>query len=414
MRWKLFLAIVIALIVLQFLFYFRGIYLPPPTERYALENVTVPRVAPVRFYDEYEANKGVVVFDLAHNNSFSPAELSGLLTRLTSRGFAYEFVENNLGDSLRYASSLVVISPQKFSKEEVSEVKAFIGKGGRLLLVSEPTRRDEINGLSSEFGIVYEEGYLYNMRENDGNFRNIFLKQFAESEVTEGLQKIAFYTSCPITSEGKIILGDENTFSSRKEAPQQFSPAVLKDNILAICDLTFMTDPYNTLLDNPQLVSNIADFLTKAERTFDLEDFPYFLGEEVGVTYTDAALLDHGIKVKKILARKATLGTEEDPSKDTVILGLYDDYVKVSKYLDKENISIIGGKVKVEKIGELGKEGTSLIYLYREGGREVVIILSNDEDGLKETINMLENGRFREHVLTDRLAIITFSEGEET
>ena len=44
--------------------------------------------------------------------------------------------------------------------------------------------------------------------------------------------------------------------------PGRYSPVVLTDsNVLAIGDLTFLTEPYN-VLDNNQLISNIADFLT--------------------------------------------------------------------------------------------------------------------------------------------------------
>ncbi|MGB2842428.1 MAG: hypothetical protein WBC40_08150 [Halobacteriota archaeon] len=44
--------------------------------------------------------------------------------------------------------------------------------------------------------------------------------------------------------------------------PGRYSPVVLTgSNVLAIGDLTFLTEPYN-VLDNNQLISNIADFLT--------------------------------------------------------------------------------------------------------------------------------------------------------
>jgi hypothetical protein len=62
--------------------------------------------------------------------------------------------------------------------------------------------------------------------------------------------------------ENGIIFIAENTYSSTREVPGRYSPVVLTDsNALAIGDLTFLTAPYN-VLDNNQLISNIADYLT--------------------------------------------------------------------------------------------------------------------------------------------------------
>ncbi len=38
-----------------------------------------------------------------------------------------------------------------------------------------------------------------------------------------------------------------------------------ESKVLAIYDLTFMTEPYNGILDNNQLIANIADWLTSLE-----------------------------------------------------------------------------------------------------------------------------------------------------
>ncbi len=56
---------------------------------------------------------------------------------------------------------------------------------------------------------------------------------------------------------------DENTFSSLIESRKRLSPIASSTDtrVLALYDLTFMTEPYNGILDNNQLIANIADWL---------------------------------------------------------------------------------------------------------------------------------------------------------
>jgi len=121
-----------------------------------------------------------------------------------------------------------------------------------------------MNSLSIKFRLIFEPGYLYNMREFEINYRNIFITEFKENEITNDLKKIALYTAGSISSaDGGIAFGDENTFSSLIETRKKLSPIVQasESKVLAIYDLTFLTEPYNGVLDNNQLISNIADWL---------------------------------------------------------------------------------------------------------------------------------------------------------
>ena len=104
------------------------------------------------------------------------------------------------------------------------------------------------------------------MKENEINYRNIFVTEFKENEITENLEKIALYTVGSISStDSGIAFGDENTFSSLIETRKGLSPLALaqESKVLAIYDLTFITEPYNGILDNNQLISNIADWLAR-------------------------------------------------------------------------------------------------------------------------------------------------------
>ena len=173
--------------------------------------------------------------------------------------------EEQAEEELTVPNALIVVSPRKeFSNEEKETISKFVENGGKLLLIADPARRSEMNSLSLDFGLVFEPDYLYNMQENDANFRNIFIAEFVETEITRNLEKIALYIAGSISStDSGIAFSDENTFSSLIETRAELSPIALAEEsrVLAISDLTFMTEPYNGILDNNQLISNIGDWL---------------------------------------------------------------------------------------------------------------------------------------------------------
>ena len=264
--------IVCIVIGAQTLFFYRGIYSAPPMNVCDVKDILVSSHLPTEFIDVYGKGSGTVLIDSTHDNGFKPEELNLLAYRVISRGYSIEYLEEgnaSLEERLANASAYIVISPATaFAREEVDKIKDFVENGGRLMLIDDPTRpvpesKDKMNTLSTEFGIVYRNDYLYNLKDNDGNFRYIYLTDFKNGSITKKLNKVVFYTACSISPlEKGVIFTDENTYSSTREVPGRYSAVVLTDsNVLAIGDLTFFTEPYN-VLDNNQLISNIADFLT--------------------------------------------------------------------------------------------------------------------------------------------------------
>jgi hypothetical protein len=124
-----------------------------------------------------------------------------------------------------------------------------------------------MNGLSAEFGLVYGSGYLYNMEENYGNYRNIIVDEFDENSVSKDLQKVVFYTATQILSENSKIISESGKnsliYSSESEKPCGYLPfAFLPDKgIIALGDQTFLIEPYCYTADNYNLIQNLADFL---------------------------------------------------------------------------------------------------------------------------------------------------------
>ncbi len=286
MRWLIrviiVLVIILAVVAGRGLLFYNEFYHAPPIKMPVYGQITAP-VAPLttQFSDNYTQGKGNVLIDLSHGNSFTEGELNVLLLRLVSRGMTVNFFhggddlkkqllgegENVTTQKLLPANAFIVVCPEsEFSKAEVEIADNFTTKGGKLLLIADPTRSGNMNSLSIKFGLIFEPDYLYNMKEYESNYLNISIADFKQNQITKSLQKIALYTAGSISSaNGGIAFADENTFSNVIESRKRLSPMALaqESKVLAIGDLTFMTEPYNGILDNNQLISNIANWLAR-------------------------------------------------------------------------------------------------------------------------------------------------------
>ncbi|MEM3607664.1 MAG: S49 family peptidase [Candidatus Bathyarchaeia archaeon] len=216
-----------------------------------------------------KGNKTILI-DYSHDNAIAMWELNVLLYELSSKGCSVKYLNSSdyLKDMLNGTIAFIVVSPGKpFLDGEVSLIKEYVEDGGRLLLITDPTRShaSNINTLSAEYRIVFAEGYLYNLEENHGNYRNVILTDFVESKVTKGLGRIVLYTATYVHgSPGALAFTSTSTFSSEAEASGRYSPIVVDEGgrVLAIGDQTFMLEPYCYTFDNYELLRNITSFLT--------------------------------------------------------------------------------------------------------------------------------------------------------
>ena len=291
------LAVIVAVVLGRGLFFYKALYQPPSIEMPSYESGAAPVLSATEFSDIYARGEATILIDLAHDNQFEVEELDVLLLRLTSRDSAIRFLgekdslkkellgkeddkdkeedgqgkndtekKGNPEEEPTVADAFIVVCPQEqFSNEEIDTLDKFVNNGGKLLLIAEPTRPSQVHSLSIYFGLIFEPDYLYNLKEYDANFRNIFISEFKSSQITEGIEKIALYIAGSISSAGDgIAFVDENTFSSVVETRKDLSPLALTSDskVLAIHDLTFITEPYNGMVDNDHLISNIADWLS--------------------------------------------------------------------------------------------------------------------------------------------------------
>lgn len=367
------IVLLVSPLIIRWYYFYEGRYEPDKVPRPDLTKIQAPHLEAQPFTDHKVADSsGTVLVDLAHGNRIQMAELNVLQARLAARGHRLMPVleTDDLAHQLKNAQSLVIISPGKdWGPDEIQQVQRFVDKGGRLLLVTDPTRfvviYDEwdtfvgldhdaphINDLATRFGLIFQSDYLYNTVDNEGNFRNIKLTNFADNALTQQLDQLVFYAAHSIVSEDEALLvaGGE-TRSSASERTEDLTVGLLAADgaVLALGDLTFMTEPYNTVYDNDQLVANIADFLSGAERQYQLGDFPFFFGEQVDLVYTggpllDSSLLKGGSTLQAMFAdhgKTLTVRAAEDGARDTIFFGLYEQAKDVEPYLEAAQVTLV-------------------------------------------------------------------------
>ena len=416
-----------------YFFFYQGSYDPSPSVNIPFEQITSPAVAPVAATASSvtQVQEGLVLVDDLHLNSFTESEISTLISMVANRGYDVEVIDISstvegqtrlqmLEQRLRRATSFAVMLPQaSYSEEEIDLVQRFVDKGGKLLLVSDPTRPNRINTLAKRFGVEFQPDYLYNTVEYDLNFRHIFVRDFQPAPLTSGLDTIVLYVAGSIRSSGPGIgFSDTNTKSSLGEAAESFYPIALgsTSNVLAVADFTFVVPPYNSLLSNQQLLSNVADYLTDSQREFDLADFPHFyessLDNSIDIVLGQPSIWNIGLEMRTGLSDyglSSRISGEEDLSRNTVFLGLYEDSRAVSQYLQAAGISA-DDVLSLPFAPELDREDTSIALLHRDRDRYVLVVLADKPAVLSEALGSLFSGTFRNQLVNDYLGLSKVNE----
>ncbi len=339
---------------------------------------SVPTPAASAFVDNPDMLGGLVLLDQAHDNAFTLDEIGYLDGRLAARGVELvSYTGGDLAAALRAVNAFVVITPlQQFSAEEVQAVENFVRRGGRLLLLGDPTRYNivvednffsfnifietnkiPLNSLANSFDIIFNGDYLYNTLENEGNFRNIILNDvgFASSPLTADLEQVVLYGAHSLqvgTRAKSLMAGDDNTWSSATDRAGGLTLAATAADgqVLAIGDIQFLMEPYFTVLDNGRFIAQIADFLaTPIQRDYTVADFPYFFGENVDLVYVGSPQLgpdafDTIISLQASLrtaGKELRLTTPEGQGDTVLYLGLYNQAEDVAQLLDDAGISLI-------------------------------------------------------------------------
>lgn len=419
---RIFFLVLALSFLLQVGYYYRGRYSPPTGEEADFSGIAPRIFSPTVFEDVIEARGGcVLLVDSSHENRFNSTEIETLVSKVIARGCRVREGENDIEEGLRDATSLLVVAPgEGYKEQEIRAISRFLEKGGSMVILSDATRESQINSLAVEFEILFENDYLYNMVKNDGNYRFIFIEEFGNSKITQGLERITLYTASSISSPGNgIAFTDTDTYSSLKERSGRFSTAVLTmdQKVLGISDITFLTPPHNTATDNDRFVSNIADFLAGGERRYTLSDFPHVFRERCVIVSSDTSLLEGAITLRGALVEEgidASIATSIPENEATFFLGLFNSSQAVEEYLEEAGISVGDDKIEMAA-GEIGKEGSSILYLHEDDEKRVsiVILLSDSPAGVEDAIKLLKEGKIGKHLLEDNLAITSFKRPEQ-
>ena len=223
---------------------------------------------------------GFVVVDLSHGNRVSMWVLDILGAELAMRGVAlgfaatWEDVESVLDD----ASGLIIAAPTgAYKSEECERVEEFVADGRLLLLFFDPASEyleipallGPINSLAYRFGLSFAKGYLYDEEDHYGLYRNIYVRQFANTSLTADLDTLVLFTATYVRSSGSAAAWtSSNTYSSTAERKGSYAPMALVElngTVAAFGDLTFLMEPYCYVEDNYELILNIVSALTAVE-----------------------------------------------------------------------------------------------------------------------------------------------------
>lgn len=423
--WKLLIlpafAIVVFLVTFfsSYQFFYRGGYTPPEAPDIYFEEILAIPEGPQAFQDEPifaanpvgATNRGSLLVDTGHRNAFSTNEITRIINRVYSRGYDVEFLvepgERALEEALRSADAFVVISPiSPYEPAEANLVVDFADRGGKVFLVAEPGRPNQINSLSERLGVSFRPDYLYNLAEHDSNFQEFFVRDFRPHTVTAGVGETVFFYAGSIETSGEYLaLTDGETLSSisRRSLPRAPLATGANRNVLAVHDLTFMIPPYNAIRDNDRLVANIADFLTENQRDYRLTDYPGFFKGDVDILLGQPTLFDLGANLKRSLRSlgiNADVREVENSGQDTVFLGLYSDSSTVARYLDSAGVRV-GESLTAPFTPGIPLEKTAVLLLDRSGERDVLVVLADTPEGLETIVKQLNAGTFRTGLADD-------------
>jgi hypothetical protein len=380
----------------------------------------------------------VVIVDAYHGNQYEPSELEPLVTAISARGARVEFDKGAvpLAMQLKYASAYVVLSPSIiFSGEELRAMRQFVDNGGRLLVFADPTRSltmydasgaavtlpdvNYANPLLAPFGLTFVNDYLYNLQDNEGNFRNVKFTDFADNPITAGLQMAVFYGAHSIqTNAGTALMrANKNTFSSVTDKTGAFAPLVLSSNgqVLAAGDFSFLTNPFNQVADNGLLLGSIADFALGGERVPSLVNFPYMFSKPVTLVMAkdvelNASLLEPISLLQNVLKTNnvALKVREAAPAEgNLIILGTFKSGADVMPYIKSFGINLEDVKDVVEMKGFGAVSATdSGLLLFTPGQKSsTLVLLAPDTDTLPALIKLVASGDLSACVVQDNIGV---------
>ncbi|MFB6121964.1 MAG: DUF4350 domain-containing protein [Haloferacaceae archaeon] len=260
---------------------------PPSTAEYAPSEI-VPEPIPATGTISPDASaaegSGTVLIDNGHGNRFSRSDIEPLVDALVRVGYNVEFYTGgDLAASLRDADAFLVVDPSsEYAPGDVDDVRTFTGRGGRLVMLGEPSRisvsaglfgttisarESRLTSLASQYGMSIDTRYLYNQETEDGNYKHVVATSTGRGDLG-GVDRTTMYTAAAVTvHRGTTLL--ETTANTRKspesDVSGRFPVAVTKGNALLVGDKTFLSSGRYNVADNEAFVAYIVEFLVAGD-----------------------------------------------------------------------------------------------------------------------------------------------------
>ena len=255
------------------------IYLPPQA---TLQASSSPQS---QSFTAPATGSGHVLIDVSHRNQISWWDLDILIAELAKRNVTVSFVSqrDDLPSKLTNASCLIVASPTEvYTNEECNRIIEAVRKGRLLVMFFDPAWEHigpqgrsqaiiaPINSLSIRFGLSFAKGYLYNDVEHFGIYRNIYVRNFADTTLTQNLTSLVLFTATHIRSTGNGVgWTSSNTYSSVAEQADNYATIVIgqtgNGTVAAFGDLTFLREPYCYVEDNYELILNLVSLISRVK-----------------------------------------------------------------------------------------------------------------------------------------------------
>lgn len=467
---RLFIAILFFVLpfMMRGLWFYRGIYLPANHETspdFSEFSVIQPALSTLPAYEGIKNGGGKrILFDQAHNNQYSLAEIESLRGLLLNHGAKiFELhPKENLPEMLKNADAFITITPNDFfSKPELKAIEDFVGRGGRLLVIADPTRsvsesdrdREKSVNLANEilepFRVSFRNDYVYSLVNNEGNYRNIHVQPAGSHPLTTKLSNLVFYASHSVAAlDNQILNGDETSLSSLDDQGARHPVAALDEsgNVLVIGDMTFMTTPYFQVADNYQLIINISEFLLEHDRSRTLADFPYLFTRPVGVLLGEGIVLDKdllpaiaGLK-EKLAANGFPLAILEERQAgfDHIIIGTYPPNDQLRVYTDAMGLDFGDNKAAptptqiptqiseevpvtpeipvktaaaedqgftIPGFGKIPSQGFGFLLLEQKSDHVTLIILADSQKNAVNLLELLARGSLEICLANDTIAV---------
>jgi len=222
---------------------------------------------------------GQVVVDRSHGNRVSPYILDYLSAELAKRGafVGYSSEWDKVEAALGNATCLFVVAPtQAYTYTEYNAIKEFVEGGGMLVFISDASvefldtgvMQGAINSLANHWGLHYGKGYLYNMVNFHGFYRNVKVTQFSDTFLTEGLEELVFFTSTYLsTTDADAAYASYSTFNSVTEQSRVYATISVieagNSTVVAFGDVTWLMEPWIYAGDNQRLAMNLVEAIAE-------------------------------------------------------------------------------------------------------------------------------------------------------